>query len=285
MRAAAFVSGGLIPEALRGTESHVVMHIADWYSTFCGLAGVSHRDDPPTEPLPVDPSNPRLDIWGADSWPSVDGVNVWPMLTTAGYGGPKNYTAAHATLWLAAEVIVAGAYKLVVSQQDANKTNSGPTLGWKCGGMGHPRCDTTTSADCGENPDTKGPATPQCDMWVNATTAQCACGCFYNHGPAGNGHPNVPCLFDVEADMSEFHDISSSAPPGLKAHLLRTLQLQNLELYMHRADGRKNDLPSRSPAALLGPCDVNCSQAYWAKWGIGSAGPICGVPGCGPLDL
>ena len=31
MRAAAFVSGGLIPPPLRGTESHVVMHIADWY--------------------------------------------------------------------------------------------------------------------------------------------------------------------------------------------------------------------------------------------------------------
>ena len=39
MRAAAFVSGGLIPAELRGTESHVVMHIADWYSTFCALAG------------------------------------------------------------------------------------------------------------------------------------------------------------------------------------------------------------------------------------------------------
>ena len=30
MRAAAFVSGGLIPAALRGTHSHVAGHIADW---------------------------------------------------------------------------------------------------------------------------------------------------------------------------------------------------------------------------------------------------------------
>ena len=30
MRAAAFVSGGLVPPEFRGTESHVVMHIADW---------------------------------------------------------------------------------------------------------------------------------------------------------------------------------------------------------------------------------------------------------------
>jgi arylsulfatase B len=30
MRAAAFVSGGLIPQQLRGTRSSVVSHIADW---------------------------------------------------------------------------------------------------------------------------------------------------------------------------------------------------------------------------------------------------------------
>jgi hypothetical protein len=57
------------------------------YSTFCALAGISHLDDPPVKPLPVDPSNPGLDIYGTDSWPSVDGVNLWPMLTTSAYGG------------------------------------------------------------------------------------------------------------------------------------------------------------------------------------------------------
>ena len=280
VRAAAFVSGGLIPNAMRGTESHVVMHIADWYSTFCFLAGVSHSDDPPVKPLAVDPNNPELDIYGTESWPSVDGVNIWPMLTTTSYGGPKNYTAAHTELWVAAEVMIAGQYKLVVSQQDANKTNSGPTLGWKCGGTTHPRCDTLTSAECGENPDTKGPKTPQCNMWVNATDAQCACGCYFNRGVIS--HPQVPCLFDVEADMSEFHDISGSAPPGLKEHLLHALKLQNLELYMHRADQRTNDSPSRSPAHLLGPCNANCSAEYWAKFMPGSQGPSCGVPGCPP---
>ena len=120
------------------------------------------------------------------------------MLTTDEFGGAYNYTAAHQTLWLAAEVIVSGKFKLIMSQQDAVKTNSGPTLGWKCGGSGHPRCDTRISASCGENPDTKGPATPQCDNWVNATAAECACGCYYN-GRAGRG--NGATLYSPQAKL------------------------------------------------------------------------------------
>ena len=38
-----------------------------------------------------------------------------------------------------------GDYKLVVAQQDPAKTNSGPTLGWKCGGTQGARCNTTVS--------------------------------------------------------------------------------------------------------------------------------------------
>lgn len=59
LRAAAFISGGLIPAHLRGTTSNVVGHIADWYSTICVLAGVEPADDSPIEPLPVDPTRPE----------------------------------------------------------------------------------------------------------------------------------------------------------------------------------------------------------------------------------
>lgn len=37
---------------------------------------------------------------------------------------------------------------------------------------------------------------------------------------------------------------------------------------------------SRSPAALLGPCNEQCAKAKWASFGKGGDGPICGVPGC-----
>ena len=37
MRAAAFISGGIVPENARGTHSQVISHIADWYTTACVL--------------------------------------------------------------------------------------------------------------------------------------------------------------------------------------------------------------------------------------------------------
>jgi hypothetical protein len=148
MRAAAFVSGGLIPPQLQGTRSNVVGHIADFYSTICVLAGVDFADDSPIKPLPVDPAKPKQDIYSNGAFPGVDGVDLWPHWVTN--PAPGNASAAHPDgLWLSAEVMVRGSYKLVVSQQDKAKTNSGPTLGWKCGGSNHTRCDTTLSASCG----------------------------------------------------------------------------------------------------------------------------------------
>jgi hypothetical protein len=42
-------------------------------------------------------------------------------------------------------------------------------------------------------------------MWVKASAEQCKCGCNY---VPGDGHPRVPCLFDVDKDMSEYDDIT-----------------------------------------------------------------------------
>ena len=47
------------------------------YATFAVLAGVSPLNDPPAAPLAVDPASPRKDIYGENSFPPVDGVNVW----------------------------------------------------------------------------------------------------------------------------------------------------------------------------------------------------------------
>lgn len=80
-RVAAFVSGGFLPAALRGTHNDIVFHIVDWYPTFCALAGVEGTDDPPVAPLPVDPANVNKDIYGNESFPALDGTNIWPMVT------------------------------------------------------------------------------------------------------------------------------------------------------------------------------------------------------------
>jgi len=112
MRVAAFVSGGLVPPRLRGTQSVVRLHIVDWYPTFCALAGAEPTDDPPVPPLPVDPALPDRDIYGNFSYPGVDGVNVWPFLTQ-----PENATvlSAHPTLVLSKEVIMVGTIKLITA--------------------------------------------------------------------------------------------------------------------------------------------------------------------------
>ena len=98
MRVASFVSGGFLPQAVRGTSSHVIFHIADWvrinrlgaqkpltrtnthththtqYPTICGLAGVDGHDDPPVMPLAPDTSDPSRDLYiNGTSFPPVDG--------------------------------------------------------------------------------------------------------------------------------------------------------------------------------------------------------------------
>lgn len=293
MRAAAFVSGGLVPKQLRGTTSNVVGHIADWYTTVAVQAGADPTDDSPIKPLPVDPANPKKDIYSNGAFPGVDGVDLWPAWVTR--ADPSNASAAHPDgLWLSEEVMVLGKYKLVVSQQDPAKTNSGPTFGWKCGGSKGKRCDTTTSTSCGENPDTK--PVKGCNSWVKATDEQCKCGCAYygrdgNPTPKGPGgtYPRVPCLFDVEADASEFTDITSKHLE-LRNEMWRKLNLSNLELFQHRADTKDpsaDKTANRSPAKLVGNCNASCASAYWEQYvnpklhpKIYSGGPTCGVPGC-----
>lgn len=66
-RVTAFVSGGVIPPAKRGTVETSLIGIEDWYATICGIAGCD-----PTDAL-AKSSNPPL--------PPVDGINQWPLLS------------------------------------------------------------------------------------------------------------------------------------------------------------------------------------------------------------
>jgi hypothetical protein len=108
----------------------------------------------------------------------------------------------------------------------------------------------------------------------------------------------VPCLFDVQTDVSEFHDLSATHG-ALRMRLWRALNRSNLEQYMHRADTKDpttDPTANRSPAHLLGACNPSCAAAYWSKYdprvseadendnyyaGVSDYKyPICGVPGC-----
>lgn len=98
-RAAAFLWGGVVPPSLRGSASgNKLVHISDWYPTFCRLAGVDPRD-------PAVFGDKEYDIDGADIWPlltesapqprsitpitevslvEVAGVRWWKLVTLAG---------------------------------------------------------------------------------------------------------------------------------------------------------------------------------------------------------
>ena len=58
------MSGGLLPPAMRGTNISSPIHICDWYSTFCGLAGVNAADN-------------------HEGVPPVDSIDMWPVVSGA----------------------------------------------------------------------------------------------------------------------------------------------------------------------------------------------------------
>eukprot|EP00040_Diaphanoeca_grandis_P032142 m.194271 g.194271 ORF g.194271 m.194271 type:complete len:815 (+) comp32518_c5_seq1:283-2727(+) len=65
VRAVAFISGGMIPEAVRGTQrDNGMMHICDWYATLAPLAGYAAED---TEAA-------------RNNLPPIDSLDVWPWL-------------------------------------------------------------------------------------------------------------------------------------------------------------------------------------------------------------
>ena len=72
VRSLAFANGGLLPAKMQGKTSEGFIHIADWYTTFCKLAG-------------VDPSDS-----GPGKFP-VDGLDVWPIIT-------ENATTQHSDI-------------------------------------------------------------------------------------------------------------------------------------------------------------------------------------------
>jgi len=65
IRVNSFVTGGLIPEKMRGTESNDLIHFADWYGTFCYLAGADQNDT----------------VAIANGLPNTDSINQWPVLS------------------------------------------------------------------------------------------------------------------------------------------------------------------------------------------------------------
>ena len=102
VRSLAFANGGVLPDSMRGKTSEGFIHVADWYPTFCKMAG-------------VDPSDS-----GTGKFP-VDGLDIWRIISG------ENDTTEHEEIVLAYNTklshsnstgaIIIGEYKLIVGQQ------------------------------------------------------------------------------------------------------------------------------------------------------------------------
>merc|ERR1712232_352738 len=94
IRSNSFVSGGFLPKAVRGTTSHGLMHITDWYATYCRLAG-------------VDPADPVGEAAGV---PPVDALDVWPMISGV------NSTSPREELFMEDHCLIIGDWKLITGK-------------------------------------------------------------------------------------------------------------------------------------------------------------------------
>lgn len=73
VRANAFVSGGFLPAAMRGTNTSALIGIEDWYKTLTILAG-------------ADPVDERA---AAAGLPPVEGYDLWPLLSGTNTTNPR----------------------------------------------------------------------------------------------------------------------------------------------------------------------------------------------------
>ena len=92
VRVNAFVSGGFLPEMMRGQKTDGYVHLADWYGTFCAIAGVDPTDDRAAKA----------------KLPPVDSFNMWPLISGENATSPRtDVPASHDTL-------ISGDYKILV---------------------------------------------------------------------------------------------------------------------------------------------------------------------------
>ena len=91
IRVNGFVSGGYLPEKMRGQKTDGYIHIADWYATFCHLAGVDPTDEKAAEA----------------KLPPIDSLNMWPMISGQNSTSPRvDIPASNTTL-------ISGDYKIL----------------------------------------------------------------------------------------------------------------------------------------------------------------------------
>ena len=123
VRVNAFVAGGAVPAARRGTTESGLIEIADWYTTFVTLAGADPRDA----------------AAAAAGLPPVDGVDMWPLLSGANATSPRTHIILGSSddSDKAGNTIVEG----VIRADGCGGTGAGPLAPGRTRARARPRAD------------------------------------------------------------------------------------------------------------------------------------------------
>ena len=100
VRVNAFVSGGYLPEKMQGQKTDGYIHLADWYGTFCKIAGVDPTDDRAAKA----------------KLPPVDSFNMWPLISG------ETTTSPRTDVPISIYTLISGDYKIL--------TGDVPQAGW-----------------------------------------------------------------------------------------------------------------------------------------------------------
>jgi hypothetical protein len=112
VRTAAFMAGGVLPPAVRGTKYTGYIHIADWFATFANIAGIpgAASADDGTAPRPSD----SIDAWpGLTKQPGAT-VRTEMALSIQMYGGPR--TRPHPGWRIEDGALIVGRLKLIIGK-------------------------------------------------------------------------------------------------------------------------------------------------------------------------
>jgi len=195
-RGASFVSGGFLPEAVRGTVLGEMIHVTDWYSTFCHLAGVDPKD-PSAVGTRSDGSKFNL--------PAIDSINIWGLISGIEERSPRNEIPITIDMPLmnGSSALIVGEYKLLLGPQSfsfwqgpafPNGSNSEPYGRWPPYNM----------VDCGK-----------AEIRFHNITIQ---------------EMEGGCLFNIREDPSETKDLAKELPDVLERLKQRYLELKSTAL-------------------------------------------------------
>ena len=105
VRVNTFASGGYLPDDMRGGKTEGYIHIADWYATFCALAGVD----------PTDTQAAKANL------PPIDSLNMWPLISG------QNSISPRVDIPISMTTLISGDYKILMGT-NSNAGWTGPVF-------------------------------------------------------------------------------------------------------------------------------------------------------------